>query len=169
MGARPKIKIDLTQFDKVLEIGGIILLVIIWTLTAFSYYQSPDTVPIHFNLSGQPDGYGSKMTLLFLPIIPTAIYFGLTQLNKYPHIYNYMAKITEENAKRQYTIATRLIRILKKSIVLIFTIDILSALLITLGVVDGLGAWSFQLTILILAVPTTYLFFQSLNKKEKVV
>ena len=169
MEARPKIKINLTQFDKVLEIGGIMLLVIMWTLTAFNYYQSPDTIPIHFNLSGQPNGYGSKMTLLFLPLIPTAIYFGLTQLNKYPHIYNYMTKITEENAKRQYTIATRMIRILKFSIVLIFIIDILSTLLMTLGVADGLGAWSFPLTILILAVPTIYLIFQSLNKKEKVV
>ncbi|MBK9486965.1 MAG: DUF1648 domain-containing protein [Chitinophagaceae bacterium] len=169
MEARPKIKINLTQFDKVLEIGGIILLVIMWTLAAFNYYQSSDTVPIHFNLSGQPDGYGSKMTHLLLPIIPTLIYFGLMQLNKYPHIFNYMTKITEENAKRQYTIATRMIRILKISLVLIFTIDILSALLMTFGVVNGLGAWSFPVTILILAVPTLYLIFQSLNKKEKVV
>lgn len=169
MEARPKIKINLTQFDKALEIGGIILIIIMWTLTAFNYYRSPDTVPIHFNLSGQPDGYGSKATLLFLPLIPTAIYFGLTQLNKYPHIFNYMTKITEGNAKRQYTIATRMIRILKFSIVLIFIIDILSTLLMTLGVVDGLGVWSFPLTILILAVPTIYLIFQSLNKNKKAV
>ncbi|MEJ7821670.1 MAG: DUF1648 domain-containing protein [Chitinophagaceae bacterium] len=150
MEARPKIKIILTQFDKLIEISGIILLLIIWTLTTFNYFQSPDTVPIHFNLSGQPDGYGSKATLLFIPIIPTIIYLGLTQLNKYPHIYNYMTKITEENAKRQYTIATRMIRILKFSIVLIFTIDILSTLLMTLGKFSGLGAWYLPLTILIL-------------------
>ena len=169
MEARPKIKINLTQYDKLLEIGGIIILVIMWTLSAFNYYHSTDTVPIHFNLSGQPDGYGSKVTLLLLPIIPTVIYFGMTQLNKYPHIFNYMTKITEENAKHQYTIATRMIRILKVSVVLIFTIDILSALLMTFGVVDGLGQWSFPVTILILAVPTTYLIIQSLKKKGKVV
>lgn len=169
MEARPIIKIDLNRFDKVLEIGGIILLVIMWTLSAFNYYQSPDIVPIHFNLSGQPDAYGGKATLLFLPIIPTAIYLGLTQLNKYPHIYNYLTKITGENAKRQYIIATRMIRILKFSIVMIFVIDIFSTLLMTLGVVDGLGAWSFPLTILILAIPTLYLIFQSFNKKRKVV
>ena len=169
MEARPKMKINLTHLDKVLEISGIILLIIMWTLAAFNYYQSLETVPIHFNLSGQPDSYGSKVTLLLLPIIPTVIYFGMTQLNKYPHIFNYMTKITEENAKQQYTIATRMIRILKASVVLIFTIDILSALLMTFGMVDGLSAWSFPVTILILAVPTIYLIVQSLNKKEKVV
>ena len=169
MEARPKMKINLTHLDKVLEISGIILLIIMWTLAAFNCYQSLETVPIHFNLSGQPDSYGSKVTLLLLPIIPTVIYFGMTQLNKYPHIFNYMTKITEENAKQQYTIATRMIRILKASVVLIFTIDILSALLMTFGMVDGLSAWSFPVTILILAVPTIYLIVQSLNKKEKVV
>ena len=169
MEARPKIKIILTQFDKLIEISGIILLIIIWTLTAFNYFQSPDTVPIHFNLSGQPDGYGSKATLLFIPIIPTVIYLGLTQLNKYPHIYNYMTKITEENAKRQYTIATRMIRILNVSIVLIFTIDILSTLLMTLGKFSGFGAWFLPLTILILTVPTIYAIIQSQNKNNKTV
>jgi len=166
MDVRPKIKIYLNQFDKVLEIGGIALLVIIWTLSAFNYFQSPDTVPIHFNSSGQPDGYGGKVTLLLLPIIPTVIYLGLTQLNKYPHIFNYMTKITEENAKRQYTIATRMIRILKVSIVLIFLIEVLSALLTTLGVFSGLGAWSLPLTILILAAPTIYFILKSLNRRS---
>ncbi len=73
MEARPKIKISLTQFDKVLEIAGIISLIIMWALTLLNYFKSPDTVPIHFNLSGEPNGYGSKLTILFLPIIPTII------------------------------------------------------------------------------------------------
>lgn len=169
MAARPKIKINLTQFDKVLEIGGIIFLIIMWILTTYNYFLSPHTVPIHFNLSGQPDGYGSKETLLLIPIIPTIIYLGLTQLNKFPHIYNYTTKITAENAKRQYTIATRMIRILKVSIVLIFTIDILSVLLMTLGMSVGLGAWFLPVTILILAVPTIYAIIQSQNKNKKAV
>ena len=166
MEARPKIKINLTKFDKVLEIGGIVLLVIMWVLTILNYFISPDTVPIHFNLSGQPDGYGNKMTLLILPIIPTIIYLGLTQLNKYPHIFNYITKVTEENAKSQYTISTRLIRILKVAIVLIFTIDMLSTYLMTLGIFNGLGAWFLPLTILLLAVPTVYSIVQSLNNKN---
>lgn len=165
MDARPKIKISLNHIDKLLETVGIILLVIIWTLNVFNYFKSPDVVPIHFNLSGQPDDYGSKVILLMIPIIPTVIYLGLTKLNKYPHIYNYITTITAENAKRHYTIATRMIRILKVSIALIFTIDILSTLLITLGIFNGLGAWFLPLTIFILAVPTTYAILQSKNKK----
>ena len=164
MEARPKIKIALTLFDKRLEITGISLLVIMWILVVINYFKSPETVAIHFNLSGKPDGYGSKLTNLLLPLIATIIYLGLTQLNKYPHVFNYMTKITEENAARQYTVATKMIRILKTSIVLIFTIEILSVLLMTLGISNGIGIWSLPLTILMLAVPIIYAISQSLNK-----
>ena len=153
MEARPKIKIDLTQFDKLLEIAGIVLIIIMWAVAIFSYLKSPETVAIHFDGAGKPNGYGDRITNLLLPIIPTFIYLGLTQLNKYPHLYNYMRKITAENALTQYTAATRMIRILKLSIVLIFIIDTFSALLITLKISAGLGIWSLLFTILLLAIP----------------
>ena len=164
MEARPKIKIALTQSDKIFEIGGIVLLAIMWALALINYFQSPETVAIHFDFSGHPDGYGNKLTNFLLTLIATIIYLGLTQLNKYPHFFNYMTKLTEENAARQYTGATKMIRILKISIVLIFTIEILSALLMTLGIFNGIGIWSLPLTILILAVPVIYAISQSLNK-----
>ena len=166
MEAKPKIQINLTVFDNVLEIGAVIMLIIIWICTAFNYFLSPDTVAIHFDLSGKPNGYGSKVIILFLPIIPTVIYFVLTLLNKYPHIYNYMTKITTKNAKRQYSIASGIIRILKLSVVLIFTIDSLCTLLITLGLFKDFGKWYISFIILILAVPTIYAVFQLLNKNE---
>lgn len=168
MEANPKIQIKLTVFDKGLEIGAIILLMIIWILAPFNYFISLDTVPIHFNLSGKPDGCGSKVAMLLLPVIPTIIYLVLTLLNEYPHFYNYITKITVKNAMRQYTIATRMIRILKLSVMFIFIIDSLCTLLITLGIVGGLGKWNIQFTILILAVPTIYAVFQLLNKNENV-
>src|SRR5690349_21517945 len=113
MNTRPRIKINLNRFDKRLEMAGLILLALMWGLAIINYLRSPETVPIHFDSSGNPNGYGSKLTLLFLPLIPTILYLGLTQLNKYPHVFNYMTQITAENAERQYTIATRMIRILK--------------------------------------------------------
>lgn len=169
MQERPKIKLTLTRLDKALEICGVILLTVMWIFTVYNYLQSPDIVPIHFKLSGQPDGYGSKMTLLLLPFIATTIYLGLTQLNRFPHIFNYTAKITADNADKQYTVATRLIRILKAAVVLIFAIDSLSVFLITKRLFSGLGPWFFPLTILILAVPIIYTLFQSLSKNKTLV
>ena len=79
------------------EAAGIFLLIIIWILTILNYYESSIAVPIHFNLSGKPDGYGNRLTLLFIPIIPTVIYFALTKMNKHPLLFNYTGTITEHN------------------------------------------------------------------------
>jgi len=46
-------------------------------------------------------------------------------LNKYPHVFNYLKKITPENALEQYTNATRMIRFLNLSTTLVIGIVVL--------------------------------------------
>ena len=141
MEIRPRLKITLSQLDKRLELGSLILMLAMWGLTIFSFIKLPNTIPIHYNGSGQVDSYGDKMTLFLLPIIATIIYFGLTKLNKYPHIFNYMTTITSENAEKNYGIATRMLRFLKFTIILVFTSIILVTYWTTIGITKGLGTW----------------------------
>ncbi|MEO6539573.1 MAG: DUF1648 domain-containing protein [Ferruginibacter sp.] len=141
------------------------MLIIMWGFTIVNYLKSPEIVPIHYDSSGNINGYGSKLTILFLPLIPTIIFWGLTQLNKYPHVFNYMTEITADNAERQYTGATRMIRILKVSCVLMFTIDTLSAFLTTIGIIKGLGVWFLPLSIILLVLPIILAIIQPFKKK----
>ncbi|RZL52579.1 MAG: DUF1648 domain-containing protein, partial [Pedobacter sp.] len=69
MESRPKIKLVLTKWDKVLESVCITLLIILWITILVSYAQLPDTIPIHYNALGKGDGYGNKTSILFLPIV----------------------------------------------------------------------------------------------------
>ncbi len=158
MNTRPIIKIKLTQVDKVLEVIGIFLLVMVWVITIINYFTSADTVAIHFNLSGEPDRYGSKRLMLFIPIIPTFLFIALTKLCKYPHLFNYTTYIKAANAENQYRIATRMLRLFKVAIVLIFAVEIFATLLVAVGIFNGLGIYFLPLTLLILAVPITYSF-----------
>lgn len=164
MEARPKIKLNLSQLDHRLELAAKVFLVVMWCLTIYTFLKLPEIIPVHFNASGQADSYGNKLTLLFLPILATIIYFGLTQLNKYPHIFNYMTKITTDNAQRQYGIATRMMRFLKLAILIIFSLIILFTYLTTIGVSNGLGIWFLPLTFTLLLVPTIFSISQSLKK-----
>lgn len=166
METRPKLKINLSQRDKILEFTGKIFLVAMWVLTLYTFLKLPTTIPTHFNASGQADDYGSKLKLLVLPILATIIYFGLTELNKYPHIFNYMIKITEDNAHRQYTIATRMLRYLKLAILLIFSLIILFTYLTTMGVTKGLGFWFLPLTLGLLFIPTIASIVQSFKREN---
>jgi uncharacterized membrane protein len=168
METRPKIKLTLSPLDNKLELTSKIFLVVMWGLTFYTYLKSPPIIPTHFNVSGKADNYGNKVTLLILPILATIIYLSLTQLNKYPHIFNYMTRITEENARRQYAIATRMLRFLKLAILLIFSLIILFTYLTTIGVTNGLGFWFLPLTEGLLLIPAIIAISKSLKKKNNV-
>lgn len=168
METRPKIKLTLSPLDNAFELAGKLFLIILWGLTVYIFLKLPATVPVHFNGSGQPDSYGSKMILLILPALATLLYLGLTKLNKYPHIFNYMTDITEENAQRQYGIATRMLRFIKVAILLIVSLIILFVYLTTIGVTKGLGSWFLPFTFAIFLVPVIITLSQSLKKKDNV-
>ncbi len=166
METRPKIKLTLSSLDNKLESAGKIFLIILWALTLFVFLKLPATIPIHFNASGQADNYGSRMTILISPILATIIYFGLAQLNKYPHIFNYMVNITENNASEQYAIATRALRFLKLAILIIFSLIILFTYLTAIGITNGLGFWFLPLTTGLLLIPIIIVISRSLKRER---
>ncbi|WP_410222409.1 DUF1648 domain-containing protein [Pedobacter sp.] len=117
---RPRLKLHLSYSDIIIEALSIIVLVTLAVITVVSYKNLPDIVPVHFNLAGGADRFGSKKEIFALPLIAIVIYTLLTILNRYPHIFNYPTQITEANALQQYTNATKLLRYLKLIIVSIF-------------------------------------------------
>ena len=139
MENRPRITLHLTQFDKWLERASKIVLCAMWLLVLFIFSTLPSIVPIHYNALGKVDNYGSKITLFILPVVATLIYFGLTKLNKYPHVFNYMTTITNENAEHQYTLATRMLRILKLAILILISLLVVLSYLVAKGYINGLG------------------------------
>jgi uncharacterized membrane protein len=110
---RPRINIELMLFDYIIE--AMSLLFVTATIVAFilCWVMLPEIVPIHYNLAGEADGFGSKTENIVLPLMGVFTYVGLTVLNRYPHIFNYPVEVTEENASYLYRTAKRMIRSLK--------------------------------------------------------
>ncbi|MCH2195416.1 DUF1648 domain-containing protein [Kordia sp.] len=107
---RPRIKVPLAPIDTILEASTIALLIALWIYVIISYNSLPEIVPTHVDIKGNVDGTGHKNTIWFLLGITTIITIGLHVLTKFPHIHNYMVKITEENAEHNYQISNRLLR-----------------------------------------------------------
>jgi len=166
MVERPKLKLELTTLDKTLEILGWTSILAIWVLAIINYTDLPGTIPIHYNGAGQADGFGGKATILTLPLIATVLFIGLTILNKFPHVLNYPTNITQDNALRQYTNATRLFRYLKLIIVIIFGLIALKTIQNAYGQTDGLGAWFLPLTLGLIFIPLTYYIIKTLKTKQ---
>jgi len=163
METRPKINISLSTLDKILESIGKLLIIIIWGLTLYTFLKLPTIIPTHFNASGEPDGHGNKLTILILPILASLLYFGLTKLNQYPQSFNYIGTITAENAERQYTIASRMLRFLKIALLLIFSHIILFTYLTTIGLTNGLGVVFLPFTLGIVLIPIIFYIRQSIK------
>ena len=165
MNKRPRIKLQLNQTDKILEIVGWVSVFGIWALPLINYFDLPEIIPIHFNGAGKADRFGNKTHIFVLPIISTLLFIGLTILNKHPHIFNYPSQITKENAVHQYTNATRMMRVLKLVIVLLFGLIIFKTIENVNGNADGLGTWFLPFTIGLFISLTIYFLIISMKDK----
>ena len=165
MNKRPRIKLQLKQTDKVLEIVGWVSVVGIRALPLTNCSILPEIIPIYFNGAGKADGFGNKTHIFVLPIISTLLFIGLTILNKHPHIFNYPSQITKENAVDQYTNATRMMRVLKLVIVLLFGLIVFKTIQDVNGHADGLGTWFLPFTIGLFIMLTLYFLMMSMKDK----
>jgi len=166
MEARPKLTIELTKVDKTLEGLCLIILILLWTGIIAGFSKLPDEIPSHFNASGQADDYSNKTSIFNLPIVVTILYLGMTILNRYPHVYNYSATLTMENAGRLYKSATRLIRILKLAVIVIFTGIVLLTCNSAITKGDGLGVWFLPVVLALMFVPTIIYLLTSWNSTK---
>ena len=153
------------KFDSYVEVSALTILVFMWGLTAFTYSRLPAIIPIHYNSAGEADNYGKRETIILLPVIATIIFIGITQLNKHPYLFNYTVKITAENAPRQYSLATRMLRYLKLSIMIIFTVIVLVTYLYAAGLSNGPGAWFLPFLFGIIFLPMIILSAMWYKKK----
>lgn len=161
MEGRPKMKIELTITDKVIELIGWLYLLAFWVLTITSYSSLPDTIPIHYNGAGQIDRFGNKINILILPFIATILFVGISLANKFPHIFNYPTKITEENALRQYSNMTRMNRYMKLILVLIFGLIAYK----TIKNTHNLGFWFLPMIMGLIFIPMIYFIIKAFQTK----
>lgn len=164
--AHPKVEIETTFVDKVLEGLSLIALLSFGLYVGREYAGLPEEIPVHFNLRGEPDGYGSKVILWVLPCLGLFLWVLFQVLNRYPHTFNYPFEITPENAAFQYGRATRLLRILLVVLALTFLyIGYIMVLSVQKGTGVGLGVWFLPIVMLAIFTPLLHYFLYYSNKK----
>lgn len=163
---RPRIKIKRTTADWITEFIAFSFLIILIAMPLIFSNDLPEKIPVHFNFAGEPDDYGSRLTLWLLPATGFIMYLVMTILEGFPHIYNYPVEIIAENAFNQYRLATRLIRILKTLIVLIFTFISYRTIKTALGNTAGLGKAFLPIFLLITFSVIIIFITRSLNNRS---
>ncbi len=117
---RPEISLPKTTFQKVANIIGYGIFIGSTIYSIISLATLPSEVPIHFNLAGEADGWGSKYVLLILPLIGLFSILALEAVEKRPHMHNYPQHINETNVHQFYGISIRTMNLVKNGMLLTF-------------------------------------------------
>jgi uncharacterized membrane protein len=117
---RPEISLPKTTIQKITNIIGYSILIGCTIYSLVNIVTLPSEVPIHFNLAGEADGWGSKYVLLILPLIGLFSILALEEVEKRPYMHNYPAHINETNVRQFYAISIRTMNLVKNGLLLTF-------------------------------------------------
>jgi hypothetical protein len=115
-------KSSLNTIDYVLELLSLLSVLCTIVLFVIFWIEAPKSIPIHYNIYGIADRFGNKTTLIILPVMSVVTYAGLTFLNKFPYIFNFPVKVTEQNRLILYKNTTKMVRWNKLIICLLFAV-----------------------------------------------
>ncbi len=113
-------------------------MLLLWGFTTIHFKDLPEEIPIHFNASGFPDHYDTKLHIWGLPIIATVLFGLLDRLAIRPAI---------QAGERQ------LLQWMQVFILGIFTYIQIQVFFVAVQKSSGLGRWFLPLTILGFLVP----------------
>lgn len=116
----PAISIPPTNLEKALEAAYVIgILTMLFFLVRY-WAALPDQIPTRFGAEGIPVAWGDKGSLIRQLLVVVLISAGMTVLSRYPHLFNYPWRITEQNIRIQYQLARTLLSWIKVELVWLF-------------------------------------------------
>lgn len=91
-------------------IACISLILVYWQLL-------PATIPTHFNIAGQVNGYGPKAVILYPMVLGIVIYLALTAAVVFRHSLASMLRVTEKVHDTRYAVLRAMLTWFKAEIV----------------------------------------------------
>ena len=162
---RPILDLEKSELERTLDAVALIALLFYLGFIAYYYPQLPERVPSHFGPNGEPDAWSGKGSLLMLPLLCLGMFILFTFIKKIPHKFNYMVKITPENAEAQYRKAVTMIAGLNAGIIIAFMYISWRMIAIARGAEGGLGKWFLPVFLILTFLPIVVYFF-SMGKKD---
>lgn len=84
-------------YQRVLNLLSFLLFLGLFLYPALIWSKIPEEIPTHYNFAGEADAFGSKSSMLILPIIGAFLYGLMLFVSHFPSIWNVPVKITAEN------------------------------------------------------------------------
>lgn len=108
---------------KTLELIGLLALVFLfWTAWSALHGANPlpDRVATHFDLAGNPNGWGSPKGLIFFPFLGCVLYLALSLVSQFPTTFHYPVRVTPNAVARLRKVTVDMVTWLKVEMACLF-------------------------------------------------
>lgn len=139
----PHVETNKTTRDRVYDLIAILFFFAVIIYTVFQWNQLPDQVPIHFNVAGEVDNYGSKWVLLLLPMIGGGLFALLGFLERHPEWHNYPRRLNGTNAPQFYQFSRELLNRVKNLSLLLLAYTQWEIVRVAHGYSNAMNQWVF--------------------------
>lgn len=163
---RPTLKIEVSQKYKIIEILTVVILAVVTIYSLLNYKLLPQIVPTHFGFDGSPNSFGDKKIFLSLILISVILVCSTLTLSRFPHIFNYPVKITENNYISLYTLASSFMIVLSLELSVIFSIIQFYVINFSLGKLVLFLPLHLSLSIFCLLFTVIYFIYKSIKLKD---
>ena len=138
---RPKIRPPRKIADRIFESLAIACVLYGLFIIIQAWPTLPQTIPTHFDASGNPDGFGSKEWIWLLPAISVVMVPAILFFRRYPWLSNVPWEINEDNAIRQYELLVRLLSLCACAVSFIFLVLTFDTISTASGGSSLFGKW----------------------------
>ncbi|GGG61581.1 DUF1648 domain-containing protein [Epilithonimonas arachidiradicis] len=149
----------------VLKIISFLILIFIWIFTIVNFKKLPEIVPIHYNLDGIPDGFGSRGTIWFETGLTTVLFLFLMYVSKKP---DFPLLNIPQNIKDNPILTEFVVSVLLLIIMLIFADINYESIQNALGKTNGLGSMMhYLLGLVFIFVVGLLIYSYKISKRQK--
>jgi len=111
-----KVKVGRTLEGTIFEIVFLVLAVLLWAFIVLLLKHAPSSVPMHYDLHGNVDGWGSPMNAVFPCLLTTVVGICLLLCAYFPHTVNIPVEV---KTPRQVALVVRMVRIMALEMLLL--------------------------------------------------
>lgn len=162
-------KRDSIQFhtiDYVIIAATLFLLICTWCYVIIEYGNLPETIAVHFDGAGNPDGYNDKNSIWLAPILFSLLSIGLIIGAKYPEHINFPYKKLSEKDKKKGS-KTALLSSLLLSTILVLIVHSMIKTSIGFNAENNPMYWVVPVIIcLVVAYLAVLFYYQFKNRKN---
>ena len=106
------------KLENILALAG---LAVVWVVPIGAIACGmPDRIPLHFDISGHVNRWGSSLELFFLPTIALFVFCLLSVVVRFPASFSYPVEVTPANRARLQELSVSMINWLKVEMLAMF-------------------------------------------------